>query len=126
MSLLQNSAIPKTMGTIKGSSAEKMNTFSAVESVETFASASARMFLARTICDPTQAGVGLVDNRVVGKGELSYNGACWKGLIWEVGLGPCTPALAREWVETIDWTRNGALVVYADSSINETGHVSGG
>ena len=80
MSLLQNSAIPKTRSTIKGSSAEKMNAFSAVESVETFASAPAGRFLAKTICDLTQAGVGHVDDWWWEKGNCHSVGHSRRGL----------------------------------------------
>ena len=89
MSLLQNAAMWKTLGAVKGSSGRKENAIAAVEDVETFARAAAERFFARTHCDPSRAGVGVVDKGIAGKGQLSFRGDCWCGHVDVMGLGPC-------------------------------------
>ena len=42
----------------------------------TFARAASGGFLARTTCDPSRTGIGLVDGSVIGMGELSTGGMC--------------------------------------------------
>ena len=52
MTLLQNAAIRKTLGVVKGTSGRKANTVAAVEDVETFAKAVTGRFLACTLWAP--------------------------------------------------------------------------
>ena len=59
MTLLQNAAMRKALGAVKGSSGRKANAIAAVEDVETFAKAATGRFLARTLCDPPRAGIGV-------------------------------------------------------------------
>ena len=66
MTRLQNAALRKVMGAVRGSSGSKVEAIAAVEDVETFARASAGRFLARTMCDPGRAGAGSVDGRQCG------------------------------------------------------------
>ena len=77
MTLLQNAAIGKALGAGKGSSGRKANAIAAVEDVETFAKAATGRFLAHTLCDPPRAGIGVVDEGITGKGQLSFGGVCW-------------------------------------------------
>ena len=76
MTLLQNAAMRKTLGAVEGSSGRKANAIAAVEDVGTFASAATGRFLACTLCDPLQAGVGVVDGGITGRGQLSFAGDC--------------------------------------------------
>ena len=48
MTLLQNVAIRKTLGAVKGTSGKKANAIAAVEDVETFAKDATGRFLSRT------------------------------------------------------------------------------
>ena len=59
--LLQNVGMRKTLSAMKGTSGRKTNAIAAVEDVETFAKAATGWFLARTLCDPQRAGIGVVD-----------------------------------------------------------------
>ena len=76
MTLLQNAALRKTLGALKGSSGRTANAIAAVEDVVTFARAASGRFLARTLCEPLRAGIGLVDERIAGQGRLSLVGDC--------------------------------------------------
>ena len=49
MTLLQNVAMRKTLGAVKGTSGRKAGAIAAVEDVETFARAATAKFLARTL-----------------------------------------------------------------------------
>ena len=89
MTLLQNVGMRKTLGAVKGSSGRKANAIAAVEDVETFARAASWRFLARTLCEPPRAGVGVVDEGIAGKGAVSFGGDCWRGQVDVVDLGPC-------------------------------------
>ena len=64
MTMLQNAAMQKTLGAVKGSSGRKANAIAAVEDVETLARAAAGKFLARTLCDPPRAEVGVCKSTV--------------------------------------------------------------
>ena len=68
MTLLQNVAMRKALGAVKGSSGRKTNAIAVVEDVETFAKAATGRFLAHTLCDPPRAGIGVVDEGIAGKG----------------------------------------------------------
>ena len=89
MTLLQNAAVRKTLGAVKGTSGKKAGAIAAVEDMETFARAATGRFLARTLCDPQRAGIGVVDEGIAGKGQLSSGGECWRGQVGVVDLGPC-------------------------------------
>ena len=89
MTLLQNAALRKTLDAVKGSSGRKANTIAAVEDVETFTRAASGRFLACTLCDPLRAGIGVVDERIAGQGNLSLGGDCWCGCVDVINLGPC-------------------------------------
>ena len=60
MTLVQNAALCKTLGAVKGSSSDKISAIAAVESVKVFAEAATGRFLARTMCNPLRAGIGRV------------------------------------------------------------------
>ena len=77
MTRLQNAALRKVTGAVRGSSGSKVEAIAAVEDVETFARASAGRFLARTMCDPGRAGAGSVDGRQCGW-EAVWMGGCWR------------------------------------------------
>ena len=81
MTLLQNVTMQKALGAMKGSSGRKANAIAAVEDVETFAKAATGRFLVRTLCNPPRAGIGLVDEGITGRGQLSLRGECWRG-VW--------------------------------------------
>ena len=81
LTLLQNAAMWKGLGVVKGSSRRKANAIAVVEDVETFPKAATERFLARTLCDPPPAGIGVVDEGITGKGQLSLGGVCWRG-VW--------------------------------------------
>ena len=126
MTLLQNVAMRKTLGAVKGSSGRKMNAIAAVEDVETFAKAATGRFLACTLCDPPRAGVGMVDEGIAGKGRLSYGGDCWRGHVDVVDLGPCRSSTSEVWEQAIKEAGEGRLVVYTDGSRDGEGRVGGG
>ena len=116
MTLLQNVAMRKTLGVVKGSSGRKTVAIAAVEDVETFARAATGRFLARTLCDPPRAGIGVVDKGIAGKGQLPYEGECWHGHVDVVDLGPCKSSTPEVWERAIKEAGEGKLVVYTDGS----------
>ena len=126
MTLLQNAAMRKTLGAVKGSSGRKANALAAVEDMETFARAAAGRFLARSLCDPPRAGVGVVDEGIAGKGRLSFGGDCWRGHVDVVDLGPCKSATSEVWELAINVAGERRLVVYTDGSRDGDGRVGGG
>ena len=95
MALLQNAAMRKALGAVKGSSGRKVNAIAAVEDLETFAKAATGRFLARTLCDPPRAGIGVVDEGIPAKGRLSFGGVCWPGSVDVVDLSPPNPPPLR-------------------------------
>ena len=126
MTLLQNAAMRKTLGAVKGSSGRKANAIAAVEDVETFARAATGRFLARTLCDPPRAGMGVVDEEIAGKGRLSLGGGCWRGDVDVVDLGLCRSSTSEVWERAIKEAGEGRLVVYTDGSRDGDGRVGGG
>ena len=126
MTLLQNVAMRKTLGAVKGSSRRKANAIAAVEDVETFARAATGGFLARTLCDPPRAGVGVVDAGIAGRGRLSFGGNCWRGHVDVVDLGPGKSSTSEVWERRIKEAGEGRLVVYTDGSRDGDGRVWGG
>ena len=76
MTRLQNAPMRKALGAAKGSFGRKANAIAAVEHVETFAGATTERFLACTLCDPSRAGIGVVDKGLCGKAQLSLGGDC--------------------------------------------------
>ena len=125
MTLLQNAALRKTLGAVKGSSGRKANTIAAVEDVETFARAASGRFLARTLCDPLRAGIGVVDERIAGQGNLSLGGDCWRGCVDVINLGPCKSSSPAVWEWTIREAGEERMVVYTDGSRDCDGRVGG-
>ena len=101
MTLLQNAAMRKTLGAVKGTSGKKPDAIAAVEDVETFARAATGRFLARTLCDPPRAGIGVVDEEIPGKGQLSFGGECWRGRVDVMDLGPCKSSTSEMWERAI-------------------------
>ena len=126
MTLLQNVAMRKTLGVVKGSSRRKAGARAAVEDVETFARAATGRFLARTLCDPPRAGIGVVDEGIAGKGQLSYGGECWRRHVDVVDLGPCKSSTSDVCERAIKKAGEGKLVVYTDGSRDGGGQVRGG
>ena len=126
MALLQNVAMRKTLVVVKGTSGKKADAIAAVEDVETCARATAGRFLARTRCDPPRAGIGVVDEEIAGKGQLSFGGECWRGQVDVVDLGPCKFSTFEMWERAIEEAGEGRLVVYTDGSRHSGGQVRGG
>ena len=126
MTLLQNAAMRKALGAVKGSSWRKANAIAAVEGVETFAKAVTGRFLARTLCDPLRAGIGVVGEGITGKGRLSFGGTCWRGRVDVVDLGPSKSSTCAVWERAIREAGDRRLVVYTDSSRDSDGRVGGG
>ena len=89
MSVMQKVAMRKTLRAVKGTSGKKASAIAAVEDVETFARAATGRFLAHTLCDPPRAGIGVVDEGIAGKGQLSFGGECWSRQVDVVDLRPC-------------------------------------
>ena len=126
MTMLQNAAMRKALGAVKGSSGRKASAIAAVENVETFAKAATGRFLARTLCDPTLAGVGGVDEGIAGEGRLSFGGTCSRGSVDVVDLGPSKSSTCAVWERAIREVAGQRLVVYTDSSRDSDGRVGGG
>ena len=126
MTLLQNAAMRKTLGAVKGSSGRKANAIAGVEDVETFARAAAARFFACTLCDSPRAGVGVVDEGIPGKGQLSFGGDCWRGHVDVVDLGPCKSSTSEVWERAIKEASERRSVVYTDGSRDDDGRVGGG
>ena len=124
--MLQNAARRKALGAVKGSSGRKANAIAAVEDVETFAKAATGRFLARTLCDPPRAGIGVVGEGITGKGTLSFGGTCWRGSVDLVDLGPSKSSTCAVWERAIREAGDRRLVVYTDGSRDGDGRVGGG
>ena len=126
MTLLQDAAMRKTVGAVKGSSGRKAGAIAAVEDVETFVRAATGRFLTRTLCDPPRAGIGVVDEGIAGKGQLACGGECWRGHVEVVDLGPCKSSTPEVWERAIKEAGGEKLVVYTDGSGDNDGRVGGG
>ena len=126
MTLLQNAAMQKTLSPVKGSSGRRANAIAAVEDVETFVRAATGRFLALTLCDPHRAGIGVVDERFTGRGQLSFGSDCWGGRVDVVDIGPCKSSTSAVWERAIREPCEGRLVVYTDGSRDGYGRVGGG
>ena len=111
---------------MKGSSGRTANTIAAVEDVETFARAASGRFLACTLCDPSRAGIGVVDKRSGGQGHLSLGGDCWHGCMDVIDLGPCKSSSPAVWEWAIREAGEERMVVYTDCSRDGDGRVGGG
>ena len=125
MTLLQNAAMRKALEAVKGSSGRKANAIAAVEDVETFAKAATGRFLAHTLCDPPQAGIGVVGEGITEKGRLSFGGTCWRGRVDVVDLGPSKSSTCAVWERAIREAGDKRLVVYTDGSRDSDGRVGG-
>ena len=126
MTLLQNAAMRKALGAVKGSSGSKANAIVVVVDVETFAKAATGRFLERTLCDPPRAGIGVVDEAITGKGRLSFGGACWRGSVDVVDFRPSKSSTCAVWERAIKEAGGRRLVVYTDGSRDSDGRVRGG
>ena len=126
MALLQNGVMRKALGAVKGSSGRKANAIAAVEDLETFAKAATGRFLARTLCDPPRAGIGVVDEGITGKGRLSFGGVCWPGSVDVVDLRPSKSSTSAVWERAIREAGERRLVVYTDGRRDSDGRVGGG
>ena len=88
MEKLPYAALRKCTGAVVGARKEYVRNAAAVVGVEMFARASAGRFLARTMCNPSRAGVAEYgDPALVGKGSLSVGGLRWQGEVATVDLG---------------------------------------
>ena len=125
MTLLQNAAMRKALGAVKRSSGRKANAIAAVEDVETFAKAVTGRFLARTLCDPLRAGIGVMGAGIAEKGRLSFRGTCWRGRVDVVDLGPSKSSTCAVWEQAIRGAGDRRLVVYTDGSRDSDGRVGG-
>ena len=123
MTLLQNTALWKALGALKGSSGRKANAIAAVEDVETFAKAVTGRFLGCNLCDTPRAGIGVVDEGITAKGQLSFGGVWWRGNVDMVDLGPCKCSTSAVWERAIKEAGERRLVVYTDGSRDSDGHV---
>ena len=103
-----------------------VSAIAAVEDVETFGKAATGRFLARTLCDPPRAGIGVVDEGITGKGRLSFGGTCWRGSVDVVDLGPSKSSTCAIWERAIKEAGDQRLVVYTDGSRDSDGRVGGG
>ena len=88
---------------------------------------AAGRFLARTMCDPSRAGVAVNGDAVMeGAGELSLGGSCWRSTVEMVDLGVGTGGSTLDCVEAIVRASSGVTVAFTDGSRDETGKVAGG
>lgn len=127
MEKLQYAAVGKCTGVVVGARKEYVRKVAAVEEVEMFARASAGPFLARTLCNPSRAGVAECgDPAVVGKGPLSLGGPYWRGKVATVDFGIGLGGLGVDWEGAICRVREGFLIPYTDSSRDGFGRVAGG
>ena len=126
MTLLQNAAFRKTLGTVRGSSGKKVNTIAAVEDVETFVKAASDRLLTRTLCDLLCAGVGQVDEGLAEEGELWFGGKCWWGEVHMIDVEHCKTSALTLWEGAFKCATGGRLVVYMDGSRDGGGRVGGG
>ena len=93
-----------------------------------FARATAGRFRARTMCDPSCAGVALGgDSALKGAGALSLGGPYWKGEVKVVELGIGANSARKVWEQAIAKVEEGLLAVYTDGSTrDDVGKVGGG
>lgn len=84
-------------------------------------------FLARTLCDPSRAGMAEpVGDELVGAGTLAPGGPCWRGVMEVVDLGFGKDSSTGVWERAIASASCWDLVVYTDGSMGEDGVVVGG
>ena len=127
MEKLQYAALRKCTGAVVGARKEYVRKVAAVESVEIFARASAGRFLARTMGDPSRAGIAdCGDTALTGKGALSLGGPCWRGVVTTADLGVGSGGLGVDCEKAISRVGEGCLVAYSDGSRDELGRVAGG
>lgn len=126
MTLLQNTALQKTLSALKGSSRKKANAIAAVEDVEKFVRAASNRFLRHTLCDPVRAWVGQVNEGLAVEWELSIGGSYWRGRVTVVDLGSCHLFTSVAWEEAIRAEATGRQVVYTDGNMDQVGRVGGG
>ena len=101
-----------------------------VEDVETFVRASCGRFLARTLCEPSRAGIAEefleLDGEESIAGTLCAGGACWRGFVDEVDLRCGADSPIDRWESTIQELGREAVMVFTDGSMSEEEIVEGG
>ena len=127
MEKLQYAVLRKCTGAVAGARKEYMRKVAVVEGVETFARAAVGRFLARTMYDPSRAGVAVSRDAVMaGAGDLLLGGACWRGEVATVDLVVGTGGEARDWGGVISRVAGGCVVAFFDGSRDESGQVARG
>ena len=127
MEKLQYAALRKCTGAVVGVRKESVRNVAAVESVEVFARASARRFLARSMCDPSRAGVAEdVDSAMEGMGDLSSGGPSWKGEVVVIDVGVGSEGTKEDREEAILKVSDRCMVAITDGSKDDEGKVAGG
>lgn len=87
-----------------------------------FARATTGRFLARTKYDPDRAWVvANEDGALIGVGDLSLRGPCWKGEIGVVDMGIGPKGTREDWEGAIARTSQGCTVAFTDGSRDEGG-----
>lgn len=125
MTLLQNVALGRTLGPVKGSSGDKISPIAAVESIEVFAVAATGRFLARTICNPLRAGIARVERALEEVGSRLLGGSYWQGKINVLNLGPRTTSTSAVWEAIIAEMANRDMGVYPHESRDQECRVGG-
>ena len=127
MEKLQYSALRKCTGAVVGVRKEYLRKVAAVESVDMYARGFAGRFLARTMFNPSCAGVAdCGDPTLVGKGSLSLVGPCWRGVVATIDLGVRSDGLGVDWEEAMSRVEEGCQIAYSDGSRDELDRVAGG
>ena len=121
-----NAAMRKTLGAIKRSYRRKAKAIAVVEDVETFARPATGRLPACILCDPPRAGIGMVDQEMAGRGQVSLEGDCWREHVDMVDLGPCKSSTSTVWEQAIREVGEERLVVYTDGSRDGVGRVGCG
>ena len=123
---LQYNALWKCPGAVAWAEETVVNKVAGVDSVECFTEGACERFLARTMADPSHAGVVEVPLPHVGCGELSLGGRCWRGTIEEVDVGQTAGDSAASWAAAIRRTARDMQVVFTDGIMSEGGLIGGG
>ena len=126
MESLQYNALWKCIGAVAWAEQTVVNKVAGVESVECFTEGACERFLARTMADPSRAGVVEVPLPLVECGELSLGGRCWRETIEEVDVGWTAGDSAASWAAVIRQTARDMRVVFTDGIMSEGGRIGGG
>ena len=68
----------------------------------------------------------MVDEGITRKGRLSWGGACWRGSVDVVDLGPSKSSTSAVWERAISEAGERRFVLYTDGSRDSDGRVGGG